>query len=220
MKIDSIIFDIDGTLWNTVETCVIAWNKVLRNHKQSLLMTESSIISLMGLNHEQIKEKLFKDLDNNKSETILKEAYLNEYDLIENQGGTLFPDVYEELKKLANFYPLYLVSNCQSNYLALFIKFSKVGEFFSDSECYGNTLLPKALNINLIIKRNKLLSPVYVGDTETDFIACQKAQIPFLYANYGFGNLKLSKNSFNSFLEISNFILKQSNFDANHKRSL
>ena len=140
--------------------------------------------------------------------------------LIENQGGILYPDVENELNKLVDLFPLYLVSNCQSNYLSLFIKYSKIGDLFSDSECYGNTLLPKALNIELIIKRNKLKNPVYIGDTQTDFIACQKINIPFLYANYGFGDLKLSKNSFNSFKDISDFLLKKYKIDNNHKKTL
>ena len=80
MKIDSIIFDIDGTLWNTVQTCVVAWNKALENNDLKFRMTEELIISIMGLNHEQIKEKLFKELDKSHSEDILKEAYYNEYE--------------------------------------------------------------------------------------------------------------------------------------------
>ena len=42
-------------------------------------------------------------------------------------------------------------------------------------------------NIRLIIERNNLKSPVYVGDTQGDFDACKKAGVPFIWAAYGFG---------------------------------
>ncbi|MFR7899958.1 MAG: hypothetical protein ACLU6Y_09110 [Ruminococcus sp.] len=33
-----------------------------------------------------------------------------------------------------------------------------------------------------------LKDPVYVGDTLGDFNACRKADIPFIFAEYGFGS--------------------------------
>jgi len=39
------------------------------------------------------------------------------------------------------------------------------------------------------MERNKLLKPVYVGDTEGDLKASRYAGIPFVYAKYGFGNV-------------------------------
>ena len=39
----------------------------------------------------------------------------------------------------------------------------------------------------LITERNQLKKPVYVGDTQGDFEACQKAEVPFIWAAYGFG---------------------------------
>ena len=30
--IDSVVFDLDGTLWDTCPTCAIGWNNVLRRH--------------------------------------------------------------------------------------------------------------------------------------------------------------------------------------------
>lgn len=34
-----------------------------------------------------------------------------------------------------------------------------------------------------------LKDTVYVGDTMGDFLSCQKAGIPFVFASYGFGNV-------------------------------
>ena len=57
-------------------------------------------------------------------------------------------------------------------------------------ECFGNNDLPKWDNIALIIKRNNLKNPVYVGDIDNDRIAAGKAGADFIYAEYGFGDVK------------------------------
>lgn len=60
----------------------------------------------------------------------------------------------------------------------------------------------KGENIKLIIKRNSLINPVYVGDTEGDLKAARYAGIPFIYARYGFGKVKGYDYIINSFDEI------------------
>ena len=47
----------------------------------------------------------------------------------------------------------------------------------------------KGDNINLLIRRNHLLNPIYVGDTDKDREASEYAGIPFVFASYGFGNV-------------------------------
>ena len=49
------------------------------------------------------------------------------------------------------------------------------------------TPLNKAENNKLIIKRNNLQSPIYVGDTQGDCNSAKEAGIPFVYCKYGFG---------------------------------
>lgn len=46
----------------------------------------------------------------------------------------------------------------------------------------------KAENIELLVRRNRLASPVYVGDTQGDADASREAGVPFIFAAYGFGN--------------------------------
>lgn len=40
------------------------------------------------------------------------------------------------------------------------------------------------------MERNHLSNPVYVGDTEGDHKGAEFARIPFVYAKYGFGEVK------------------------------
>ena len=44
--------------------------------------------------------------------------------------------------------------------------------------------------IRLIVERNGLQSPVYVGDTQWDCDAATAAGVPFIFAAYGFGHVE------------------------------
>ena len=62
--------------------------------------------------------------------------------------------------------------------------------YFTDWECSGRTGLPKGENIRLVVERNHLQAPVYVGDTRLDYEAAQQAGVPFIHAAYGFGTIE------------------------------
>ena len=64
-----------------------------------------------------------------------------------------------------------------------------LGKYFADFENPGRTGLPKADNIALVVERNGLRRPLYIGDTQGDFDAAAKAGVPFLHAAYGFGQI-------------------------------
>ena len=59
--------------------------------------------------------------------------------------------------------------------------------------------MPKSENIKLIIERNNLKNAIYVGDTELDMEAAFAAGIPFVFAEYGFGNANNAKNKISCF---------------------
>ena len=65
-----------------------------------------------------------------------------------------------------------------------------VEKFITDFECIGRTGKPKSENIKLIVERNHLQNPVYVGDTQWDCDAATAADVPFIFAAYGFGKVE------------------------------
>lgn len=201
MKPDALIFDLDGTLWNTVTLVTDSWNRALKELEiPQKPYSESQIQSLMGLTCEEIFNQCFPDMD-----TVMK-AKLNQLSLeyeeadLMKYGGTLYPGVKSGIPKLSVKYPLFLVSNCQENYLNAFLKTSQLQNYFKDWECHGRTGNPKSQNLLSLTKRNHLQSPVYIGDTETDHTSARFAGMPFIYVSYGFGKPHLPPNlSFDSF---------------------
>ncbi|QFT89580.1 bifunctional 5'-methylthioadenosine/S-adenosylhomocysteine nucleosidase/phosphatase [Bacillus sp. THAF10] len=185
---DSIIFDLDGTLWDSRETVLVAWNKILKNHKQvDRELTSEDFKATMGLQMPEIGKRFFPDLDESTRNQLLNECGSAEQVLLEAKGGQLYDGVEEVLKSLSEKYKLFIVSNCQEGYIEAFYKYHQLDKHFIDFENPGRTGLSKGENIKLVIERNQLKSPVYVGDTLGDQEAAKAAGIPFVYACYGFG---------------------------------
>lgn len=190
MNIDSIIFDLDGTLWDSTEAVLKAWNRVCEDNKEvTSPITKEMLQGVMGLQIYEIGNKLFPYLGEAKQAEILDLCCEEEREVLQIEGGILYKDLESILQKLSKSYPLFIVSNCQCGYIETFLEYHELGKYFKDVECAGNTGLVKGENIKSIIKRNNLRNPVYVGDTEGDRAAAKLANIPFVYASYGFGKV-------------------------------
>ena len=62
MKIDSLIFDLDGTLWDSSEGIVATWALVLENYPEiHKKVTAEELASNFGLPLEQIARNMFPD---------------------------------------------------------------------------------------------------------------------------------------------------------------
>lgn len=188
---DSIIFDLDGTLWDAVQEICNAWNTALARHpgvRQAI--TEQELQGYMGLHLDEIARRLFPGLPEAAQQALMAECSEAELIYLAEHGARLYPNLEKTLKALGSHCRLFIVSNCQDGYIQCFFKAHGLGRYFSDFECAGVTGLSKGENIRLIMRRNHLEKPVYVGDTLGDEDAARQAGIPFVYARYGFGQAK------------------------------
>jgi phosphoglycolate phosphatase len=187
---DSIIFDLDGTIWDPIDTVLHAWNSRIKNYSEiKEELTRTDFEGTMGLQMNDISKKLFPYLSEEVRDQVITECCNIEQGYLKKHGGILFRNVEDVLRQLSKKYKLYIVSNCQDGYIEAFYEFHNLSKYFLDFENPGRTGLSKGENINLIIERNNLLSPIYVGDTEGDLRAARYAGIPFIYAKYGFGQV-------------------------------
>ena len=202
--IRSIIFDVDGTLWDTTEVVAKAWNKAISEVGGTAAVVSAAVLKKeFGKTMKVIADDLFYDADE-KTKVLLMEKCC-EYEhkaLEENTDNLLFPDVVETIKKLSEKYRLFIVSNCQVGYIELFMKKAGVEPFIKDWECFGNTGKVKGDSIKLLVERNNLTDVVYVGDTQGDYEATQIAQIPFIFAKYGFGYVENCERAISGIKEL------------------
>ncbi len=208
---DSLIFDLDGTLWDSSASCAKGWNQALGDlGKSGRVITDGDIKGIMGLPKDQIFEKVFPDAKPHEREKIGDACYQKEIDVIRSEGGILFPGVEEGLEKLGARYPLFIVSNCDEYYLDAFFAASGLRRCFKDAECYGATGRPKGDNIRLVVERNGLKSAAYIGDTAGDQIAAGRAGVAYFHVEYGFGEPQSACLKFADFEELTEFFLETS----------
>ena len=189
---DSIIFDLDGTLWNASQNICNSWNVVLKRHPEIKRDNFSlkELQNCFGLPMYDIAAKLFPQEEVNKRNSLMDELCLYENEYLEKNGGELYPQLEEVLLELGKKYSLFIVSNCQSGYIESFLKAHHLEKYFKDFECWGRTKLSKGESNKILIKRNNLKHPIYVGDTDGDAQSAIDAGIDFIFASYGFGEVK------------------------------
>jgi phosphoglycolate phosphatase len=203
-----IIFDMDGTLWDSAIGVAESWNIVIKKSGyERAPLTENDIKGVMGLTMDRIADILFPDLSEKKRRELLGECCEVENAYLREHGGILYPKVRETMEELKKDYPLYIVSNCQSGYIEAFLDHYKFWDLVEDIECYGNNELPKSENIALVCRRNNLDDAVYVGDIQGDYDSSVAAGVKFIHAAYGFGTINKKVPAIKSFEELSELLL-------------
>lgn len=183
----AVIFDLDGTLWDSSVQVIEAWNSIIKKYPETkAVVTPEKMATYMGKVLEEISVMLFEDISKDRGLEIMTECSDYELEYLKDHSGVPYEDLEETLKALP--YPLFIVSNCQRGYIETFLECCGLGKYFKDFECSGNTGNPKGENILEIIRRNEIKNAVYVGDTQGDCNASRVAGIPFIFAEYGFGN--------------------------------
>ncbi len=198
-----IIFDLDGTLWDSSEQVAAAWSETLKSRPETdRQVTGEDLRGYMGKTLEAIADLMLPKLPKSLRMEIMKECCDNEEIYLRKVGGRLFPNLEKELERLCGNYSLFIVSNCQSGYIETFLEYHKLGKYFADFECPGETGLGKGENIKLVMERNGIEKAVYVGDTQGDCDSADFAGIPFIHAAYGFGKINREVPAVHSFSEV------------------
>lgn len=192
MKFDSIIFDLDGTIWDCAENCTKAWNIVLDSMPETGIHLETEDLrSVMGKTLSEIEDIIFAKYESKqKRHELLKMCTDYQMIYLAENGGVLYPEVENTLKALKEKYRLAIVSNCEDGYIDAFFKAHGLEKYFEDYEYWERTGLEKAENISLVINRRGFKNSLYVGDTQGDCNSAKGASVPFIYAAYGFGKVE------------------------------
>ena len=186
-----IMFDLDGTRWDSVSGVTKSWNIGILDKKVGRdPLTEEDVRAGMGKTLPDIAAILFPMLPRPQQLEVMDHCCQVENDYLAKNGAHVFPGVAETLEALSIQHPLFVVSNCQDGYIEAFFEGTGMGKYFTDYECAGRTGKLKAENIALVVRRNGLQNPVYVGDTLLDCQSAREAGVPFIHAAYGFGKVE------------------------------
>ena len=204
-----IIFDVDGTLWDSSEKVAGVWQSIVDAHDDlTRPCTREDLLSNMGKPMPEIAAAVFPGVSEEKQLQYLKEAEENENSYLAEHLPDCYEGVTETLKILSKDYPLFIVSNCQTGYIDLCIRSAKAEELITDFCCYGDNSLPKWDNIRLIAEKHGLDKYYYVGDTQMDYDATMKADGIFIFASYGFGTVPSGTLVINDIRELPDLLKK------------
>ena len=200
---DALVFDLDGTLWDTCAACATAWNRVLaRLGIPFRQITAADVRAVAGQPHAEGIARVFAGRPAGEIAAIASATAEEDNREIAAHGGLLYPGVAELVPRLAARLPLAIVSNCQQGYVEIFLATSGLGGCFRDFECWGNTGAAKADNVRALVRRNGFLRPWLVGDTNGDRQAASEVGLHFVHACYGFGRVAAPDDAIEQFADL------------------
>ena len=205
MKPEALIFDIDGTLWDSRALVATGYNLQLREEGlDHLCVTAEDLTPLFGKVMTQIGDALFASIPQPERYRLMERCMDRENRYLRDDPCQIgYPGVLDTMKKLKMRYRLFLVSNSQRGYPELCIKKLGLEGLIEGHLCFGDTGTAKGQTILRLMERYGIESAVYVGDTQGDYEATVEAGIPFVWAAYGFGTPESYAARIGSFEELA-----------------
>lgn len=189
MNYETLIFDIDGTLWDSRALVAEGYNIQLKAEGLDHLCVDAQTLRpLFGKVMTEIADAILAPIAPPERYDLMERCMKTENDyLFANECRIGYPKVKETLAQLAKRYRLFIVSNSQRGYPELCIDKLGLTDYIEGHMCFGDTGTSKGQTILALIKKYNIGSCIYIGDTQGDLEACREAQIPFIFCGYGLG---------------------------------
>lgn len=190
MNAESLIFDIDGTLWDSRAPVAEGYNIQLRAEGlDHLCVTGDDLTPLFGKVMTDIADVILASIPEDSRYDLMARCMDTENrHLAQKPCDFGYPGVRETLEALSKRHRLFIVSNSQCGYPELCIEKLGLKDFILGHLCFGDTGTEKGRTILRLMEKYDIRSAAYIGDTQGDYEATVKAGIPFIFAAYGFGN--------------------------------
>lgn len=205
---DGIIFDIDGTIWDSREQVASSWNIAIAENSSLKIQVDAPLLkTLFGKPMNEIKEIIFPELSPADKDALAIKCYTYENEFLSKNPVPAYAGVLDTMKALSEKYKLFICSNCQAGYIEVCMKSTGITPYITDYICFEDTNLPKGENIKILMQRNHIKNAVYVGDVQGDADAAAFAGIPTVFASYGFGTIQNPWATIDTFFDLQKLFL-------------
>lgn len=203
-----IIFDLDGTLWEVIDSTLESANIIARKYNIPKI-SKNTICNVFGLNKVDSAKLYFPNVKPELRLKLMDEIAVLNIDNLKQNGGNVYKNLEETLIKLQNSYEMYIVSNtAETEYIEAFLESSNLKKYFKEWIAASSLNISKGEAIKKVIKENGIEKAIYVGDTIKDLEAANIANITFIQARYGFGEKLDTKYYINDISELPNIVKK------------
>lgn len=201
--IKKIVFDLDGTLWQTRSSYIYAYKALCKKYNKLPTKDFDEVLKYMGVKVDILLQELFPEVVDQIY--LIREAlnYSIEY-ILNNPDGTCFDHVYDVLKELNKEYEIYIISNCLKEYVETFLKISNTGSFIK--AFYTIELGEKSFHL-ANITNNFTDKAIFVGDDIEDYNQIDNHhRVYFVHAKYGYKDCNTHDYSINELSELCNVL--------------
>ena len=190
MNTESLIFDIDGTLWDSRARVAEGYNIQLKAEGlDHLCVTKDDLTPLFGKVLTAIADSILASVPKEARYGMMQRLMDTENEhLVRMPCDFGYPNVKQTMERLSKKHRLFIVSNSQCGYPDICIEKLGLTGLIVGHLCFGDTGTEKGETIRRLMKEHKIQSAAYIGDTQGDLDAAAAAGIPFIFASYGFGN--------------------------------
>ena len=206
MRYESLIFDIDGTLWDSRALVAEGYNIQLEKEGLSHLAVNAELFRpLFGKVMTEIADTIFPSIPAPERYALMERCMDTENKYLQATPCRIgYPGVRETMEKLAKNHRLFIVSNSQQGYPELCIEKLGLSDLIQGHLCFGDTGTSKGKTIRALMEKYRITDCAYIGDTQGDYEATVEAKVPFIWAAYGFGTPEGFDHKIDSFSDLLN----------------
>lgn len=189
MQFESVIFDVDGTLWDSRALLADAYNEQLKSEGLTPFVTAERLRPLFGMTMTKIADGLFADIPTPQRYGLMDRCIARMDSHLEQFAGPQigYPGLLPTMEALSKKHRLFIVSNGQKGYPQMAAKKLGLAHLITGYLSFGDTGTSKGQTLLRLMQQHKITSGVYVGDTQGDLDACREAGIPLIWTSFGFG---------------------------------
>ena len=189
MNYESLIFDVDGTLWDSRSLVAEGYNVQLKAEGlEHLFVTVDDLTPLFGKVMTDLADALLGTIPAETRYELMERCMATENQYLQDNPCHIgYPKVKETIAELSKKHRIFIVTNAQCGYAEVCMEKLGLTPYISGWLCFGDTGTSKGRTIRTLMAKHGIEDAVYIGDTQGDYEATVEAEIPFIWCSFGFG---------------------------------
>ena len=124
----NIIFDLDGTLWQTRDSYVAAYHRLCAYYQVPQIVSDQDIVACLGVKLDRFLPRLFPMVEDQRALAYRAMGFSIDY-LMEHPADCCYQGVGQLLEEISRQYDVYIVSNCMDAYVETFLQLAGAKQF-------------------------------------------------------------------------------------------